>query len=107
MQINREEETALSYKIIPVNKYRRNEGATKSPWDKHHSKNCGRQDSLKDGMVCEWKFEEELDVRIVSCISLKIFNNYEKKKKSWLYSKKKKKLVDSTWRSDWGEHCQW
>lgn len=42
-------------------------------------------------MVCEWKFEEELDVRIVSCISLKIFNNYEKKKNHDYTVKKKKK----------------
>lgn len=42
-------------------------------------------------MVCEWKFEEELDVRIVSCISLKIFNNYEKKKNHDYTVKKKTK----------------
>lgn len=47
------EETVLAYKIIAINKSRKNEGTTASPLGKYYSKNCGRQDSLKDVLISE------------------------------------------------------
>lgn len=51
-QTNRREET-LPYKIIPANKYRKNEETTKLLLGKYRSKNCGRQGSLEDGTISE------------------------------------------------------
>lgn len=71
------------------NKYRRNDGISKSPFDSHNSCDCFRKERLIDVKISGWKFDEKQDIFKISLHKLLVYckgknSNFTVEKPGWL-----------------------